>query len=240
MIAQIKSEFKKLLTIRSTYVFLLFCLAADILFAFYVEGFRVTNFVNDPGKLAEQSRSAFQSLGLLIALVGMLLITHEYRYNTIMYTITAARSRAQVFFAKFIVVTVFTVVASLLFAALAPLLTIIGLQIHGTDMVAQSFPYLDILWHGLLFSWAYSIFALIVAFIVRSQVGAIVSFILVPGIGESLLTLLLKDNSKYLPFTSLNQIWMKTDTQTTVITVLAYAVVGSLVALLLFQKRDAN
>jgi len=240
MLTQLKSEFKKLLTVRSTYYFLLFCLAVDILFAFYVEGFRVTQFVSDPGKLAGEARSAFQSLATLLSLVGILLVTHEYRYNTIMYTLTAARSRAQVFFAKFIVVTVFALAASLLFAALAPLFTMAGLQLQGTDIAAQSIPYVDLLWHGLLFVWGYAILAFIFAFVIRSQVGAIMAFVLLPGIGEMLLTLLLKDNAKYLPFTALNRLWQNVDTQTTVLTVLAYVVGGSIVALLLFQKRDAN
>lgn len=240
MVDQLKSEFKKLLTIRSTYVFLLVCLAITILFAFYVEGYRVMVDVTDAGKLAAESRTAFQATALFISLVGMLLVTHEYRYNTIMYTLTASRSRAKVFFAKVIAVTVFALLASLLFAALAPLLTLIGLQLHGTAIVPQSYPFIDILWRGLLFSWGYAMLALITAFIVRSQVGAIVTFIILPFVGEGFLSLLLKENAQYLPFVTLGGLQNTADVGRSVLTILAYVLIGGAVALLLFRSRDAN
>src|SRR5258706_14974622 len=103
MMGTLKSEVRKILSLRSTYVILGFEVAMNLLFAFYVTGWRLdAQSLASSSFLASQVNSSINALGLFGALVAMLLVTHEYRYNTIVYTLTANRSRSQVWLAKFI------------------------------------------------------------------------------------------------------------------------------------------
>jgi ABC-type transport system involved in multi-copper enzyme maturation permease subunit len=246
MIRQVLSELRKLFTIRSTYVFLAISLAIVVFFAFYIEAIRLTGDVTNPGKLASEVTSAVSALAVLISLVGVLLVTHEYRYNTIMYTLTSSNNRLKVLLAKVIVVSIFAVLATLFFGVLSPLLTYLGIQIKGLDMVAQNLPVWDLLWRSAFHGWAYAMLALVFAFIIRNQVGAIIVLLFLPGTVEALLGLLLKHNVAYLPFTALNAVLnnpiptANLSRGESALVVLGYVVIGLVVSAVLFKKRDAN
>src|SRR3954467_14136812 len=101
MVASIKAEFRKLWTVRSTYVLFLVAFALVAIFAFYAEGIKASPAtVQDAGKLAGEVTNAVVTVSLLGALAGVLLMTHEYRYNTIMYTLTSSNSRSKTLLAK--------------------------------------------------------------------------------------------------------------------------------------------
>ncbi len=242
MIPAIRAEFRKLLTVRSTYVIIALCLAITIFFAFYIEGFHQTRNVTDSGKLASEVMGAAVALGMIISFVGVLLMTHEYRYNTILYTLTSAASRTRVLLAKIIVVSVFAVLLTLLVSALAPWLTYLGLHAKGLSLSPQDFPIRDLLLHSALYGWGYSMLALIVAAIVRNQVGVIAILFLVPGLGETLLGLLLKENAKYLPFGTLSAVLQTHghNYPNALVVLLSYIAGGWLIAWVLFMRRDAN
>src|SRR5258708_7634109 len=107
MIASLKSEFRKLLTVRSTYFITCLVTALVIFIAFYIEGWRLTPVgLRDPNQL---TGDVFGALNLTIfgAIVAILLMTHEYRYNTILYTLTNSNSRTRVLFSKVIVVSAY-------------------------------------------------------------------------------------------------------------------------------------
>lgn len=243
MLHAIKAETLKLLTTRSTYVLLALCFAMLVLFAFYIEGFRLNSDITDPNKLAGAVTNAVTTVSLLIAIRSLLLVTHEYAHGTIMYTLTAARNRTTVFIAKVIVASLFTIISALVFAALSPLLMLLGTELKGLDMVAQNVPYLDLLWRTAFYAWAYSMFAVIFAFLIRNQVGSIVTFLVVPTTLEGLLTLLLKQNGNYLPFSSLNSVILNIPPFSHgkgALVAAAYVIAGLIIAALLFKKRDAN
>ncbi len=252
MIQAVRSEFRKLLTIRSTYVIIAICLAIIFLFAFFIEGYHLNANVTSSGKLASEVISAASTLGLFIALIGVLLVTHEYRYNTIIYTLTASASRTKVFLAKVFVVSVFAVLLTLFFCFLAPLLTYAGIHAKGLSMVPQTLHVLDLLWRSVFYGWCYSMFALLIAFIVRNQVGTIAVLFLYPGPGEALLTLLLKSNAKYLPFRALAGVIQNIpqglegvlpDTLNpprAALFLTGYLAVLSVAAWVLFRRRDAS
>jgi ABC-type transport system involved in multi-copper enzyme maturation permease subunit len=246
MIAAIRAEFRKLLTIRSTYFIVLISLVLVGFFAGFIEGFR-----NDPaslhasGLLASESTSAITFVGLILAFAGLLLMGHEYRYNTIMYTLTAPNRRIKVIVAKFFVVSVFAIITSLLVAFFSPLCTIVGAHLHGHIIGPQVFNYWNIIWRCLFCGWGYAMYALILITIIRSQVGAIVTFLLIPLIGEGILRALLKENSKYLPFMSLQGVAEPSIVKGVSIahdatTVLVYVALGLVVGTVLFVRRDAN
>ncbi|HSX06339.1 MAG TPA: ABC transporter permease [Candidatus Saccharimonadia bacterium] len=247
MIADLKAEFRKLLTVRSTYFIVGATLLIVMFFAGFISGFKAApTDLHSPSLLAEQSTNAVVFVGLILAFAGLLLMGHEYRYNTIMYTLTAANRRYKVLLAKLIAISVFAVVASLIVTFFSPLCTIIGTHLHGYTISPQTYNYWSIVWRCLFCGWGYALYAFILIAVLRNQVGAIVTFLLVPLIGENILGLLLKHNTKYLPFTAVQAVaapdnlgnHLSASHEALVVTV--YVIVGLMISTLLFIRRDAN
>lgn len=247
MIASLKAEFRKLLTVRSTYFIVLIALAIVALFAGFGDGFRAdASKLHDSGLLASESGSAIVFAGLILAFTGLLLMGHEYRYNTIMYTLTASNRRIKVLIAKFVAITTFALITSLLLTFFSPLCTILGAHLAGKQIVSQHFELWPIVWHCLFTGWGYAMYAFILMAILRNQIGAIVTFLLVPLIGENILGGIFKSIPQYLPFTALQSVSVPTrlGNQTTsgheAIVVLVYLAIGFVVSTILFARRDAN
>lgn len=244
MLAAIKSEFRKLLSIRSTYIITALAVLLVIFFAFYVEGLRANAAAgSNPGLLASETINAIGAVGTLGCLVGVLLLTHEYRYNTIMYTLTASRSRTNTFLAKIIVISIFSVIFSIVMAGLAPMLTWLGMHLHGVMLVPQSYPFADLLWRTAFSGWGFAMLGLLFSFLLRHQVGAIAALFLFPATVEPLLGLLLKGNAKYLPYNLLNAVNDNMNNMShghAALLFACYLLVGYLVAWQLFLRRDAN
>lgn len=247
MFAALKSEFRKILSLRSTYIILIFSFAMELLFAFYLTGWHTnTEALMNPGFLSNQVVSAVNALGLFAAIVAILLVTHEYRYNTIVYTLTANKSRTRVLIAKFIAVSCFAIVFTTVFALLSPLLSMLAVNIRGLELGSQDIHIWSLAWRTLLAGWGYILLAFLLAIIIRVQVGAIVALFLIPATVEPLLGIILKQNQVYLPFSSLN-ILLDVQAQANhipytraALALCVYLVVGSIVAWVLFTKRDAN
>lgn len=246
MISSIKSEFRKLLSVRSTYVIVALATALVVFFAFYTEGIRVTQAsLHNSGLLANETKQAIVSVGLLGSLVGVLLVTHEYRYNTIMYTLTASRSRTRTLLAKLLVISCFALAFSLFVGVLSPIMTWLGVQVKGLHLVPQSIPIWDLLWKTLFVGWGFSMLAFIFAVIIRIQVGAISTMFLVPAMAEPLLGLLLKHNAVYLPYNSVQAVIQKIPAGSispgrAASVVLIYLAIGCLASWILFLRRDAS
>lgn len=243
----LKAEMRKLLSVRSTYFIVATCLLITAFFAGFIEGFRGDpKALLVPGLLSGESASAIVFVGFILAFAGLLLVGHEYRYNTIYYTLTATNQRYKILVAKMVVISVFTFMVALLITFFSPLCTIIGAHLAGKHIGPQIFDVWTLLWHCLVCAWAYGMYAFILITLLRNQVGAIVTFLLVPLIGENILMELLKHNGKYLPFTAAQSIvsptTMGNHTTSTqaVLTVSVYIVVGFIVSSVLFIRRDAN
>ncbi len=250
MIASLKSELRKIYTVRSTYAILLFSLVLMIFFAFYTEGMKAgesSAAIDDPLKLANLIKNAETSLIFFAAIVGILSFTHEYRYNTIMYTLTSSRSRTKTLFAKIIAVSIFAVFFIMFVAVLASLLMYLGLAVKGYTLGAQTFST-DLIWRVLFMGWGSCMIALLIAAFIRQQVGTISAYFVWPALGESLVGVLLKDNSIYLPFTALKQVTGVDPTEIShylspvraALVFMSYMVFGWFIAWILFLRRDAN
>lgn len=253
MINSIHAEFRKLFSVRSTYVNFLFCVAIIILFAGIINGFKISDKANlvDPHFLEREASNAIVFVGLLFAFVGLLLAGHEYRFNTIMYSLTNVNRRWKLLVAKFIAISVAAVIFSVFVALFTPLCDLVGLHLHGhgVHLVPQTFDYWSVIWHCAYVGWGYSMYAFVLMLILRNQVGAIVTFLLLPLIGENIIALLLKSNSKYLPFQSLQNVVLNAGENAQKIAVstgfslrvsLMYIVIGLIVGFVLFVRRDAN
>ncbi len=251
MMSQLRAEARKLLTVRSTYVIIAICLVITLFSAFYVEGFRSSGTVTDPNKLINQVVGAATMLSVLIAFIGILLMTHEYRYGTILYTLASARNRLHVLAAKAIVVSLLALLLTALFCTLAPLLTYAGIRLAGAELAPQNLPSWSLVWRVLFFGWGYSMLGLLLATLIRNQVGTFAFLFIFPATFETLLGLLLREKVAYLPFTALQSVVQSlpaspfaTGPQLShgqaALVFLAYLVVGWIVAWLLFVRRDAT
>ncbi|MDB5184957.1 MAG: hypothetical protein JWN38_765 [Candidatus Saccharibacteria bacterium] len=247
MIPSFKSEFRKLLTVRTTYGISLVSLALTAFFCLYVFGYKG----NGAGALTalsfHQLLSDGASIGALFgAIVSALLVAHEYRYNTIMYTLTTNVHRTRVLAAKFGAIVIYAVLFGLASTLVALGSFCIGVLLRGASLPYQDFNvWLDTA--RLIFSFiAYAIITGIIAVIARSIVVAIVALFLLPTTIEPLLTLLLRDNGKYLPFNAINSVQGAMSSNSALTPGAAfwvsclYLAIGLFVAWLLFTRRDAN
>lgn len=188
-------------------------------------------------------------------IVALLLLAHEYRYNTIVYTLTAANRRGKVLLSKICVSMAFVLVYSVVLTALALGLVVLGVAATGHHLPPQDISYLTYFGKVLFYTEGYAMAALLFITLIRNQIGAIALLLLMPGTIETLFSLLLKKNSIYLPFTALSQVVQSplSDTEAKrVVDVghlspvkgatvfLIYLIIGWAVAWYLFLKRDAS
>lgn len=255
MIASLKSELRKIWTVRSTYVVLLFSIAIISFFAFYIEGFKAgdgSRAATDPGKLVGLIRDAISTLAVFGGLVGILSMTHEYRYNTISYTLTSAKSRSISFISKVLAISIFAIFFTALVTALAVGAMYIGLALKGLTLSPQVFDVTVVL-KALFYGWAMSMYGLLLAAVIRQQVGTIVAYFLIQMLGEGIIGIFLKDNQAYLPFRALSQVLQPVVQEKgeevhriilsqngAVLLVCGYIVVGWIIAWALYLRRDAN
>jgi ABC-2 type transport system permease protein len=245
MKSALKAEFRKLFTVRSTYIILGLTLALVIFYGFYIAGWRIDKAdLMNPTTMANNITGAISTVSIFSALVAVLLFAHEYRYNTILYTLTAANSRSKVLLAKILTISVFALVFTTLAGVIAPLMVLWGIHAHGLHLVAQTLHYHTLVWKCLFYGWGYSMAGLVITALIRNQIGSIVTLFIVPGTVEALLGLLLKKNVVYLPFSALNTVIGNRLPDITPVHAAmvfgGYLVVGWIVAWILFLRRDAT
>jgi len=214
MISQLKSEFKKIFTVRSTYGWILLALVLVGIFAVYGEGFNdasnlLKSKANGPGAglfIAGTINQMANFIAIFGGIIALLLITHEYRYNTITYTLTASNSRSKVLFSKVLAIMGFVFFYSVILGAMGLGMIYLGLALSHNVLPHQDINYLTYVGKILFFSEAYALAALALGALIRNQVGAFASLFIIPGPVEALIGLLLKHNAVYLPFMALQEV----------------------------------
>jgi len=259
MVASLKAELRKLLSVRMTYIVTLAgFLVVGGLMSFYSYG------LNDSaagGKSLQYMQTVILNnanfMSIFVCVVALLMVTHEYRYNTIMHTLTSSNSRTKSFLSKLLVISLFALVVTGFMMVAGALLMLLGASIKGVQLGPQDIPYLDLAWRGLFFGWGMAMAASAIAYIIRNQVGAIVTFFIAINTVEGLLGMLLKQNTKYLPFTAIQHVVNVTvvdggaksggagtmgywEPGQAALLFSAYLAVAGIVAWLLFVRRDAN
>jgi ABC-2 type transport system permease protein len=249
MLASLKSEFKKLLTVRSTYILTGIVLLLVLFLSVYVFGYKEAAL-----KASSQFfivDSIYTMLGTFVTfmtIIVMLLVVHEYRYNTISYTLTATNSRLKVLASKTLIALAYATVVGLVVVALAYFGTKLGVAIQGGTVAAQNIDLWNVIWRFAFYIWAYVLVGIIIAVLVRNALIAIVTFFMVPVV-EQILMLLLKDNADFLPFRALDAIATPSFlgaagsglTPLTALGVsLVYISVLGVITTVLFVRRDAN
>lgn len=249
MIAALKAEFRKLFSVRATYFCLFAIVILEGLFAFYGDGIRAekANLVVHT-YLANEVSNAIPVVALFIGIAGVLLVGNEYRHNTIFYTLTASNSRTRIITAKLLLMAKFSIVFSVLLGFLSPALVVLGLHAGGHHYVSQTFPIWPLLWRAAYYGLGFTMFGMAMAFIIRNQIGTIVTYLVLPGFIEPLLGHLFQTWQKFLPFDLLNQVANTPGTPTqygissprAAGLYLIYMAVLLIFSYALFLKRDAN
>lgn len=248
MIAELKAELRKLFTVRSTYYFIGFVLVLVLVLAFYASGWRIDKLdLLNPNTLYNDAAGTINFISIFPALIAILLVTHEYRYNTIMYTLTLSNNRNKVLLSKILVMSGFAIVFALIFAFLSPLVSVLGVHAHHLKLVPQTWHYGRLVWHCLFYVWGYTMAGLVLGVLIRNQVGALVALLIGPDTIEGLLSLLLKKKVVYLPFSSLHEVIGMGENFNKTISPLkgafifcCYLIVAWAVAWVLFLQRDTN
>lgn len=242
MMNVIKSELRKILTVRATYVVLAISLflAGTISVANLMQ-LRATDAL-DVSAVELTLLAGISLAGQLTAVYAIILMGHEYRYNLIFHTLTATNSRSLVLVAKILTSLLYSWVLTAMVVAIGYLVSSITLDaiveqppqqlINWAELAADSFVYVS----------AFTLIGLLLTVFFRSIVMPIVMIILVPSTIEPLLGLLLDDNQKYLPFASIQELiypGVEADLLRSVITISVYLVVGWAAGWYLFLRRDA-
>lgn len=251
MAPALKAELRKLFTVRSTYILVVVSLLLVALLAFVIEGY----YGESGSAAAERLNGAYSEMvangagmaALLLSIIAVLFMAHEYRYNTIMYTLTAHASRSRVLAAKIAIITVFGALLTVCAAGFSILAYKLGVDLRGDTLQPQQLDVWATLGRAAIYGVCYGLLGLLIATLLRNIVGAISVLLGFSIIVEPLLGLALKENAVYLPIAAMDTIvgasYLQTDklTPNGAIGVAAlYLFVGWVVAWLLFLKRDAN
>ena len=240
----LKSEFTKILTLRSTYI------VFGVLVLFAILGGIIAGYspASDSGKVFV-STTVFQSAisGVLtlsigvFAIVSSLVIMNEYRHNTIAYTLTVSRSRLTVFLAKVITVIAYGLTVALALSLIAVLSATVMLAISGGTVTTQKVEIGALILHLGLYVSFYMLVGLFLGFILRNIIVVIVIIFALPVV-ENLLSIALKEGALYLPFRSFGALASTGEaaaSASVVVTAFAYLLGLAALAVVLFVKRDA-
>lgn len=255
MLATIRSELRKILSVRSTYVIgVLALLLVGGLFSFYVEGFwggsGSAAGVGNEFALREIVMNSFSTMSIFIAIIALLQVVHEYRHNTIMYTLTASNSRTKAFLSKVLVLLGFCVGFAIVITIVSVSLYLLGISIRGISLPPQTIDWTNVISRGLFYNLAYASIGIFIAYLSRNIAAAIAILLIFPTTVEPLLGLLLKSKAIYLPFAALEKVIMiegspalvqgELSVSKAIAVSTAYLVGGGLITWALFLRRDAN
>lgn len=265
MMPALRAEFKKLFSIRSTYLFILLALVIVGIYSLYGEGFKDSaNVIQQLQHKHAGGSNLFLAgtinvmanfISLFGGIIALLLITHEYRYNTITYTFTASNSRTKVLASKLLAIMGFVLTYSILLTVYGLAMIYLGLAFSHNVLPHQDINYVTYVGKILFHSEGYALAALLFGTLIRNQVGTFAALFIIPGPVEGLLSLLLRHDSVYLPFMALDQVVQAPSITAPTVNeaptgslsptkgvavFLIYLVIGWLVTWYLFLKRDAT
>lgn len=236
MVSQIKAELKKLLSVRSTWIISAAIIILTSFFTFmgtskvYEEAEQPvpqtteqSPAVNDKTqapvqpqltnnlpkeKLLTNMQDSIYPITLLITVVVVLLLAHEFRYNTITYTLTLSNSRTRVLGAKVIVSIIYALIMSGIAIAATVLATYTAVNIKDLNLPPQSIDWVHIGSRLLGYCLGFSLMGLAAITLLRNQVAGIVSIFLLPTVDAILAGILSSQNilpAKWLPYSALTQ-----------------------------------
>lgn len=254
MIQALKSEFRKLLSIRSTYVITGLAILLTSFISFWVLGYKGGHVQGDNFFVNNLYQTIAPVTSIFTVLVAILLMAHEYRYNTIIYTLTMSNSRSKVLAAKIIAISTYVVIVASITTALFLVLSTTGHNLAGRALPSQQL-HVDVFIKILFYCVGFALAGMLFATLIRNLIFAVVFMFIVPNTVESIATLILKQKAIYLPFSSLSQVVVPPglppqDTGPFIVGHLTplraaavfsvYLIIGWAITWYLFLRRDAN
>lgn len=247
MFRELRAEFRKLASIRSTYITAAIALVLSGFIALFAMGYKMGDEFSSTG-MQRAIMDVVPIVGTFVGIVSILLIGHEYRYNTIYYTLTATNNRLKILVAKLVATGAF----GLLFALITIIWTIVmvnlGLKWGGHHIGPQDIEIASVLWKSAAYMVSTAWFGLLLGFVSRNMTFALVVYFMIPVV-EPIITFLLKLNANYFPTAAQSNILSMGPSMSNehAFTALAsLGVFGVYLAVLLiastfsFVKRDAN
>lgn len=206
-----------------------------------------------PEKMKLNIQDTVFSVSLLIAVVAILLMAHEYRYNTITYTLILTNSRTKVLAAKILVASGFTIGLTLLAILTAIAATYLAVDIKNLYLPPQQIDWLASLTQLCAYTLGFSLFGLALITLLRNLTAGIVGLFFLPTLELILAGFLSGKNiepSKYLPFSALGRLGNIVDGGMAVsampsaayagLVFSSYLVALWLITWVLFLRRDAS
>lgn len=252
MITTLRSEFRKLLTIRSTYLVTIIAVLLVILLAGYGEGYRNGGQAN-----SQTLNNSLLNMGsftsLFAAIVAILAMAHEYRYNTIIHTLVNSNSRTKALLSKVAAVIVYCLLLTLLLCIVTLGGIAMGANLGGHPLPHQEIDYILYYVKAAFFITGTAMAGMLFAVLIRNVVAAFAIFFILPNIIETIANLLIKEKSVYMPFSALNEVLITVPPDVSgtpfvlgnlsplegALIFLAYLIPGWIITWLLFLRRDA-
>jgi ABC-type transport system involved in multi-copper enzyme maturation permease subunit len=253
MMPALKAEIRKLLSIRSTYAICIFFILLLGAVAVYGVGYKAKQSDINQMFMAEHLSGMVNVLSFAGAFIALFLMAHEYRFNTITYTLTANNSRSKVLAAKILAVLGFVFIYTTIVVLIAMFMIILGLAIGGHTLPHQDINYFELFAKSIFFCEGFALAGLLSATIVRNMQASVVVLLLIPSTIEPLLGGFIKQPERWLPFTALAQVTAPavierggsapsalSPAARGAIVFLIYMVIAWVIAWYLFRRRDAN
>ncbi len=192
---------------------------------------------------------------LLITIVAILLMAHEYRYNTIMHTLTLSNSRSKVLVGKITVGVLYALIMSVVVVVATVIGTHLAASVKDLVLPAQSADWGSVIPKIMLYTAGYSMLGLAIITLLRNLVVSIVAIFILPTIEAIAGAILSSHNvttAGLLPFTALNRIIdiqgvnsnvpgaQTVSTSRAALVFAIYLAVTWAAAWYLFLRRDAN
>ncbi len=247
MLRELKSEFRKLLSIRSTYVITAVALVLTGFISLVAMGVQSNGDFTSTG-MQHAILDIVPIMGTFVGLIAILLIGHEYRYNTIYYTLTSTNNRLKVLAAKLIATGLFGVVFALLTIIWTLAMVSLGLKWGGHHIGPQDIEVASVLWKSVAYMVSTAWFGLLLGFVSRNMTFALVAYFMIPVV-EPIALFLLKLNANYFPVSAQNNILsmgpsLSSEGMFTALASLGifglYLLALLIASIFLFVKRDAN
>jgi ABC-2 type transport system permease protein len=206
----LRYEWVRLTTLRSTWWLTGLSLLVSGLLGLPALGMKGTLTVVDYGDILTGGGLTVLLISILLSMIGIFAIGHEYRYGTIRPTLSALPRRANVLAAKVVVVAGYVFVVGLLALVLRYVIAVLILGHRLLDLGLFPSPMARVWVGSIAYTVTVVLVGLALAGLFRNIPAAIVTVILLPLLAETIIRGLLtlsvfhsiRGFAKALPFTS--------------------------------------
>jgi ABC-2 type transport system permease protein len=211
----LRYEWMRLRTLRSTWWLTGLSLLLAGLLGLHALGLKGPLSVVDYGDIVTAGGGGVILVSILLSMIGVFAIGHEYRYGTIRPTLTALPRRSTLLAAKVIVVMVYVFVVALVSIVLRYVIAVLILGHRLLDLGLFPSPMARVWIGSIVYTVIFALVAFALAGLFRNIPAAIVTVILLPVLVENIIRGLLSIHAfhsirgfaKVLPFSAGFQIF---------------------------------